>query len=156
MQLDDWVLCRIRHKSDTSTKFTSNDSISSSSYSDPADTFEEKDITEKINYFHGSNFAPKAEVLNEYGHVNFQEARSEDYITDRNFNTPPSMEDDFSVTDALANIRRVLSVGNFDEEMLLIPNKSQYYSFTPGDSDNSGIFDPNSPNSWSYTNNHQK
>ncbi|KAA8519739.1 hypothetical protein F0562_013995 [Nyssa sinensis] len=76
MRLDDWVLCRVRRKSNilTQTKATQESrKRSSSSSSDPAECSEEKDITETIKYFRGYELAPQEDkVVDEQGHIDCQ------------------------------------------------------------------------------------
>lgn len=141
LQLDDWVLCRIRHKSDTSVKFDSKNDNASTSYDDHQ-IFEEKAFMEKISYLNEFELASKErEIINGYGHFDMKEATSQHYISEGNFDSQENIQV-CSTTDALVTIRRVLSVENMDE--LLMPN-NRPFTLTSNGSDISDIFDLSYP-----------
>ncbi|CAK9154463.1 unnamed protein product [Ilex paraguariensis] len=147
MRLDDWVLCRIRQKSNTAAQRQENPKkcIVTSSPSYDLDLIGQEHTLEKINYFKFENgfstvTVQDSEIVNEFGPFEFQGGTSE-----------YSMHGDYSyfhtdkgcpMTDALETIRRVLSLGALDEQMPLPPNKRSCTSLShSSNSDNSGIFD---------------
>lgn len=114
LQLDDWVLCRVRQKSNqiVTKENRKSSSISSSSSSD-IEPFEEKNIMRNINYYKDYGLVPQEnEVTDKFGHVNLQGETSGNLVSDGNFNSDIEMAS--SVKETLATIRRMLSVASFD------------------------------------------
>ncbi|KAK2996227.1 hypothetical protein RJ639_025914 [Escallonia herrerae] len=110
MRLDDWVLCRIRKKSNTSENESGSNT---SSISSDLEASEEAKVAEKIKYLKVYGLSPrKSEVRDDqpYGlSLDFHGIISEQWISE----TGNSSHTDIirhSVEDALDTIRRVLSV----------------------------------------------
>ncbi|KAK2991853.1 hypothetical protein RJ640_030028 [Escallonia rubra] len=112
MRLDDWVLCRIRKKSNTSEKESASNT---SSISSDIEAPEETQVAEKIKYFeeYGWSSPPqKSEVGDDqpYGpSLDFHGITSEQWISDTGNSSHTDMVI-HSIEDALDTIRRVLSV----------------------------------------------
>ncbi|KAK3020271.1 hypothetical protein RJ639_047711 [Escallonia herrerae] len=114
MRLDDWVLCRIRKKSNTSEKDCSSSSNTSSISSD-LEASEEIQVVEKVKYLeeYGWSSPPqKSEVGDDQPNgpfIDFHGITSAQWISDTGNSSHTDMVR-HSVEDALDTIRRVLSV----------------------------------------------
>ncbi|XP_059639140.1 NAC domain-containing protein 2-like [Cornus florida] len=117
MRLDDWVLCRVRQRSNVLTRREENGESSKRSSSSPCDVgpFEEKDIMEKINYLKDHELAAQEGV------VDLQGGSLEHSISDVNSESPQKHVV-HSMKHALEKIRRVLSIEALDEQAALLPN----------------------------------
>ncbi|CAH2062629.1 unnamed protein product [Thlaspi arvense] len=125
MRLDDWVLCRVRQKSNG--QFPRRENQEESNHKSFPQTelggFEERDIIEKMNYLIDSQQVhQEGEVVDAHQQPSldhFQGGLSGQIFFGMNSNTQIQSHPIFSMKTALQTIKRVLSVGAMDE--LLVP-----------------------------------
>ncbi|XP_027108765.2 NAC transcription factor 29-like [Coffea arabica] len=154
MRLDDWVLCRVRQKSNNSIEPREGNAKSRSKRTFPCgfDAYGEGEIAQNISYFGNNHWHPQqnSDRLIPYGHLDIQGGTSSDQSSSQE-NFEPSQVNinmNHSMKDALESIKRVLSLGNLDEQGSKLPNKRLRSSLTPSSTylENSGIFViPNNP-----------
>ncbi|XAR66511.1 hypothetical protein NMG60_11012779 [Bertholletia excelsa] len=125
MRLDDWVLCRVRQKSNG--QFPRRENQEESNHKSFPQTelggFEERDIIEKMNYLIDSQQVhQEGEVVDAHQQPSldhFQGGLSGQIFFGMNSNTQIQSHPIFSMKTALQTIKRVLSVGAINE--LLVP-----------------------------------
>ncbi|XP_057487841.1 NAC transcription factor 56-like [Actinidia eriantha] len=132
MRLDDWVLCRIRQKSNV--LFPTKDSIESDTkifpQPDQLGPFQEKDIMEKMNYLKNSELLvpdQEGEVVGE--HLIF------------GINSEMQSPTILTMKAALSKIKRVLSIGAMDEQMPMSSPNKRLCTFNYSNLDKSSIFE---------------
>lgn len=129
MQLDDWVLCRIREKS-SMTKYHKRNMMNSPSSSTDHDmeTFEAADHVVINSQEHDD------QVIDEFGQLTLQQDTNN--ISDGNIihDNEIGLTAGTSVTETLSTIRRILSLANLDEQMQFLPDdESMFMTDQSGD-----------------------
>ncbi|CAL5346092.1 hypothetical protein CsSME_00030420 [Camellia sinensis var. sinensis] len=151
MRLDDWVLCRVRQKSNIpiptkdSRESSSSNNNNNKSFPHQLDhgQFQEKDIMEKMNYLKDSDLMvpQEGEVLDEHSaQLDFQnQSSSNDFVFD--INSEIQSPTIVSMKAALDKIKRVLSIGAMDEQVPIITPNKRLRSLNYTNLDKSSIFE---------------
>ncbi|KAI8000364.1 NAC transcription factor 47 [Camellia lanceoleosa] len=148
--LDDWVLCRVRQKSnipiptkDSRESSSNNNNNKSFPHQLDLGPFEEKDIMEKMNYLKDSDLMvpQEGEVLDEHSaQLDFQnQSSSDDFVFD--INSEIQSPTIVSMKAALDKIKRVLSIGAMDEQVPIITPNKRLRSLNYTNLDTSSIFE---------------
>ncbi|KAK9267466.1 hypothetical protein L1049_009892 [Liquidambar formosana] len=140
MRLDDWVLCRVRQRSNNSSQPGHNFEINSGSSSSPfivtyfndQESMKENKLlkdTELFQFQASVNMAPQeSDEADGQGQLDFQGGSSENSSSDVNSVSQTPMVSCFN--EALESLKRSLSIGALDELAMPIlpPNKRQHHS----------------------------
>ncbi|KAL3522367.1 hypothetical protein ACH5RR_015201 [Cinchona calisaya] len=117
MRLDDWVLCRVRHKNITTIEQTRENvkSTGKRAFTCAFDGYGEENIVQNIQYPDNNVWNP----LISYGNLDFRggtsagQSSSEENVDSSHVNNNVNMN--LSMNDALESIKRALSLGALDE-----------------------------------------
>jgi hypothetical protein len=125
LQLDEWVLCRVRQRTGNPEPKREKGNLirAKRSFHGEIDPFGKEEIIQNINYFTDNGWHPQESScpVADYGHLDSEGKTSDHSIAQGSFD--PQINMNRSMKDALETIKRVLSLGALDEQAPKQPNK---------------------------------